>query len=266
MDGWMDTSSGLDAVLLDICKVFWKVTVFAPLVRPDWASAGATDGWMKDAVNIDCLRPQPRVSAVSSFLLSPSFASGLVFKSVFKRNTSEWTPFNLVCNVFLSRNVKNSHRPVGPVPARGWSRNYITSSTSLQNTSYVVAIETITRTKLPMPTKYQQLEGLVKGAWAFWGFRLQQRVNISLSSGLSDDDGGRCHRATMGRQWERSQRINPLYFFSYHQTEEAQRLTNTVDVLKRFMEIENFQMTTGLTTWDMVWFHFVKLILSIDDS
>lgn len=56
------------------------------------------------------------------------------------------------------------------VPARGWSRNYITSSMSSQNTSYVVAIETITRTKLPMPTKYQQLGGCQKKLGFFYDF------------------------------------------------------------------------------------------------
>lgn len=69
---------------------------------------------MKDAVNIDCLRSQPRVSAVSSFLLSPSFASGLVFKSVSKeiRANELYSTWYVTCS-FLSRNVKNSHRSVG---------------------------------------------------------------------------------------------------------------------------------------------------------
>lgn len=69
---------------------------------------------MKDAVNIDCLRSQPRVSVVSSFLLSPSFASGLVFKSVSKEIQANelYSTWYVTCS-FLSRNVKNSHRSVG---------------------------------------------------------------------------------------------------------------------------------------------------------
>lgn len=110
----MDANRGFGAIFLGISKVIWKLLRKAPPVRPDWAGVAGDDGWVKDVGNIDCLPSQSRVSGVAPPLLSREFCKRPCVQSLSDEiQARELYSTRYVTCSFLSRNVKNSHRPVG---------------------------------------------------------------------------------------------------------------------------------------------------------